>query len=55
MMFRPEAIIGEGDRMQLDTFSSSAVGSIEIAKCAIFSTNCAILCDKRAHFCEGVA
>ena len=37
------------------TFSSNGVGSIEIAKCAIFSTNCVISCDARAFFCEGAA
>ena len=39
-----------GRRLQLDTFSSNGVGFIEIAKCAIFSRNCAISCDTRAHF-----
>ena len=37
-------------RPQLDTFFSNGVGSIEIAKCAIFSTNCAILCETHLHF-----
>ena len=32
------------------TFSSNGVGSIEIAKCAIFSTNWAISYDTREHF-----
>ena len=44
-----------GRRLQLDTFSSNGVGSIEIAKCAIFSRNCAISCDTRAYFCLGAA
>ena len=42
-----------GRRLQLDTFSSNGVGSIKIAKCAIFSRNCAISCDTRAHFLLG--
>ena len=37
----------------MDTFSSIGVGSIEIAKCAIFSPNYAISCDTRAQFLRG--
>ena len=37
----------------VEVFVFKVGGSIEIAKCAIFSTNCAISYDKRAHFfCE---
>ena len=42
-----------GRRSWLDTFSSNGVGSIEIAKCAIFSTNCTISCNTRTHFLRG--
>ena len=30
--------------------SGYGVGSIELAKCAIFNTNCTISCDTRTHF-----
>ena len=40
---------------KLDMFSSNGVEFIELAKCAIFSTSCdcAISCDRRAHFLRG--
>ena len=41
-------MIGVGDRNW--AFSRNGVGCIEIAKSAIFSMNCAISCDTRAHF-----
>ena len=33
--------------------SGYGVGSIELAKCAIFNTNCTISCDTRTHFLWG--
>ena len=42
-----------GRRPQLDTFSSNGVGSIEIAKCAIFGTTWVKPCDTRAYFLPG--
>ena len=51
-VYRPGAIIGVGDRKCMP-FSNKGVDSIEIAICAIFSTNSAISCDTRPLFLRG--
>ena len=51
-VYRPGAIIGVGDR-KCTPFSNKGVDSIEIAICAIFSTNSAISCDTRVLLLRG--
>ena len=46
--FSTGAVIGVGDCNYY--FSSNGVGSIQMGKCAIISTNFAISCETRAHF-----